>query len=81
MNNWPKEGRIDFINYSVRYREGLTSALKNLNITINPQDKIGVVGRTGAGKSTMTLAHLKILEALSGKIVIDDVDISTISLK
>lgn len=81
MNNWPKEGRIDFINYSVRYREGLKPALKNLNITINPQDKIGVVGRTGAGKSTMTLALLRILEALSGKIVIDDVDISTISLK
>ncbi|CAD8105461.1 unnamed protein product [Paramecium primaurelia] len=81
LDHWPKEGRIDYINYSVRYREGLKPALKNLNITIDPQDKIGVVGRTGAGKSTMTLTLLRILEALEGKIIIDDVDISTISLK
>ncbi|CAD8125126.1 unnamed protein product [Paramecium sonneborni] len=81
LDHWPKEGRIDYINYSVRYREGLKPALKNLNFTIDPQDKIGVVGRTGAGKSTMTLTLLRILEALEGKIVIDDVDISTISLK
>ncbi|CAD8119914.1 unnamed protein product [Paramecium sonneborni] len=81
LDHWPKQGRIDYINYSVRYREGLKPALKNLNFTIDPQDKIGVIGRTVAGKSTVTLTLLRILEALDGKIVIDNVDISTISLK
>ncbi|CAK67068.1 unnamed protein product (macronuclear) [Paramecium tetraurelia] len=64
LDHWPKQGRIDYSNYSVRYREGLKPALKNLNITIDPQDKIGVVGRTGAGKSTMTLTLLRILRRL-----------------
>jgi len=50
-------------------------------VTINPREKIGVVGRTGAGKSTITLTILRILEALEGKILIDGLDISTLSLK
>lgn len=79
--NWPHEGKIQFVDYSVQYREGLPPVLKGLNVTINPREKIGVVGRTGAGKSTITLTILRILEALEGKILIDGLDISTLSLK
>jgi ABC-type multidrug transport system fused ATPase/permease subunit len=55
--------------------------LKGLSVSISAREKIGVVGRTGAGKSSITLSLLRILEASEGNIFIDDVDISTLSLK
>jgi len=55
--------------------------LKNISLTINPTEKVGIVGRTGAGKSSLTLAIFRALEADAGKIVIDGVDISKIGLK
>lgn len=54
--SWPEKGSVEFQNYSVRYREGLDLVLKDLNFKINAGEKIGIVGRTGAGKSSMTLA-------------------------
>jgi ABC-type multidrug transport system fused ATPase/permease subunit len=48
---WPHNGKIDFEGYSIKYREDLENVLNNLNIHINPGEKIGIVGRTGAGKS------------------------------
>lgn len=54
---------MEFKNYSVRYRDNLPFALKNLNFTIQNGEKIGVVGRTGAGKSTLTMALLRLIEA------------------
>lgn len=53
---WPEKGSVEFRNYSVRYREGLDLVLRDLNFKINSGEKIGIVGRTGAGKSSMTLA-------------------------
>lgn len=53
---WPESGKIEFKNYGVRYRKGLDLVLKNVNVCIEPGSKVGVVGRTGAGKSSMTLA-------------------------
>jgi ABC-type multidrug transport system fused ATPase/permease subunit len=55
-SSWPEHGAITFRNYSTRYREGLGEVLRNLNLTIQRGEKIGVVGRTGAGKSTFALA-------------------------
>ncbi len=81
IQNWPTEGVVEFSNYSVQYREGLPPALKNLSFRINASEKIGVVGRTGAGKSTVTLTILRILEAMEGSIIIDGIDISSLSLK
>ena len=63
-----------------RYREELPQVLRNLNMKIRPKEKIGVVGRTGAGKSTIILSLLRILEIESGTIDIDGVDISKINL-
>ncbi|CAF0716991.1 unnamed protein product, partial [Brachionus calyciflorus] len=79
-SDWPKNGNISFNNYSVKYREELDWVLKNLNIKINPGEKIGIVGRTGAGKSSLTLGLFRMLEYYSGDIIIDDVDIEKIGL-
>ena len=78
---WPSKGGVEFTNYSTRYRADLEPVLRNVSLTINPKEKVGIVGRTGAGKSSLTLAIFRALEADSGKIVIDDVDISKIGLK
>ena len=81
LTSWPKYGKIEFIDYSLRYRPETELVLKNLTFTIEPKAKIGVVGRTGAGKSTICLALCRIVEADFGQILIDGVDISSISLK
>ena len=81
LNNWPNKGKIEFINFSVKYRPDTEMILKKLNFTIQGKEKIGIVGRTGSGKSTITLCLFRILEATEGKILIDDVDISTLGLE
>ena len=80
LENWPSLGKIEFINFSVKYRPDTEIVLKNLNFLIQGKEKIGIVGRTGSGKSTITLCLFRILEATEGKILIDDIDISTIGL-
>ncbi|XP_034717200.1 canalicular multispecific organic anion transporter 2 isoform X1 [Etheostoma cragini] len=77
---WPMEGNVDFHDYSVRYREGLDLVLKNLTLSVKGGEKIGIVGRTGAGKSSMTLCLFRLLEAAAGEITIDKVKISEIGL-
>ncbi|ANZ77064.1 BA75_04186T0 [Komagataella pastoris] len=79
--DWPFEGKIEFKNYSTRYREGLDLVLKDINLSINPKEKIGIVGRTGAGKSSLTLALFRIIEATQGSIWIDGIDTSKIGLE
>lgn len=79
-DTWPESGEIEFVNYSTRYRPELDLILKDINIHIYPKEKIGIVGRTGAGKSSLTLALFRIIEAASGHITIDGVSIDTIGL-
>ncbi|KAH6681591.1 P-loop containing nucleoside triphosphate hydrolase protein [Halenospora varia] len=78
--SWPASGAVQFNNYSTRYREGLDLVLKNINLDIKPHEKIGVVGRTGAGKSSLTLSLFRIIEAAEGNISIDSLNTSTIGL-
>uniref|UniRef100_A0A8C3HDZ5 MRP2 protein n=1 Tax=Chrysemys picta bellii TaxID=8478 RepID=A0A8C3HDZ5_CHRPI len=77
---WPSKGEIQITDYQVRYRPGLELVLHGLTCDIRSTEKVGVVGRTGAGKSSLTNCLFRILEAAGGKIVIDGVDISTIGL-
>ncbi|KAG0057832.1 Multidrug resistance-associated protein 1 [Gryganskiella cystojenkinii] len=69
--NWPSEGRISFRNYSTRYREGLDLVIKNVSMEIKPSEKVGIVGRTGAGKSSLTLALFRIVEAANSTLAKD----------
>ena len=81
LTNWPSLGKITFKNYSTQYRPDTEIVLKNLNFTINSNEKLGIVGRTGSGKSTICLSLFRIVEPSNGSIIIDDVDISTLGLK
>uniref|UniRef100_A0A3Q2V2S4 ATP binding cassette subfamily C member 3 n=1 Tax=Haplochromis burtoni TaxID=8153 RepID=A0A3Q2V2S4_HAPBU len=77
---WPMQGNVEFNDYSVRYREGLDLVLKDITLRVKGGEKIGIVGRTGAGKSSMTLCLFRLLEAAGGEITIDNVKISEIGL-
>jgi len=79
--DWPTNGSIEFQNYSVRYRPETELVLKDLTFKIKDKEKIGVVGRTGSGKSTLCLTLVRILEAEKGKIIIDGCDISEVGLQ
>ncbi|EGW32761.1 uncharacterized protein SPAPADRAFT_54783 [Spathaspora passalidarum NRRL Y-27907] len=78
---WPDKGSIEFRSASLAYRPGLPLVLKNLNFTIKPSEKIGICGRTGAGKSSIMTALYRLSELESGKIFIDDLDIAELGLK
>lgn len=77
--NWPQTGRIEFEHLSLRYSDHEDFILRDLNMSIRSGEKIGIVGRTGAGKSSIIQAIFR-LAINEGTIRIDDVDISTISL-
>ncbi|XP_014612657.1 PREDICTED: multidrug resistance-associated protein 1 isoform X5 [Polistes canadensis] len=77
---WPVTGQVEFKDYKVRYREGLDLILHGLTFTIKGGEKVGIVGRTGAGKSSLTLSLFRILEAAGGKIIIDGVDVAKLGL-
>ena len=78
--NWPQKGRIIFDKYNTSYRPDTPIILKDINYEFEGGDKIGIIGRTGSGKSSMVLAIARILEAKSGKITIDDINIQKINL-
>uniref|UniRef100_A0AAR2L873 ABC-type glutathione-S-conjugate transporter n=1 Tax=Pygocentrus nattereri TaxID=42514 RepID=A0AAR2L873_PYGNA len=77
---WPQTGTIEFQDYSLQYRKGLEFALKGISLHIHQREKIGIVGRTGAGKSSLALGIFRILEAAKGKIYIDGIDIAELGL-
>ena len=80
LASWPAEGRLEFRDVQLRYREGLDLVLKGISFAASPREKIGVVGRTGAGKSSLMLALFRLVELSGGSIIIDGIDISTIGL-
>ncbi|EGN95824.1 hypothetical protein SERLA73DRAFT_60499 [Serpula lacrymans var. lacrymans S7.3] len=78
--SWPSEGQVELKDVVMKYRPELPPVLKGLSMSIKQGEKIGIVGRTGAGKSSIMAALLRIVELESGSISIDGVDISTVGL-
>lgn len=78
---WPRNGGISFENVSLSYRPELPMVLSNVLFDIKPNEKVGICGRTGAGKSSIITALYRIVELQSGSIKIDDVDIEHLGLK
>ncbi|KAJ2861401.1 Multidrug resistance-associated protein 1 [Coemansia erecta] len=80
--HWPSTGRIEFRNFSMKYCEDLEYVLKDVNLTIKPGEKIGIVGRTGAGKTSLTRALFRLIDSktCNGSIVIDGQDIFSLNL-
>ena len=77
---WPQYGVVKFDQYKTRYREGLDLVLRGIDVEIMSGEKIGIVGRTGAGKSSLTLALFRIVEAAGGSIFIDGENIGLLGL-
>jgi ATP-binding cassette, subfamily C (CFTR/MRP), member 1 len=78
---WPAAGHLVADAYSTRYRPGLDLVLRDVSFNAAPRAKVGVVGRTGAGKSSLALALFRILEAADGRIVLDGHDIAPLGLR
>ena len=78
---WPEAGGVAFGDVDMRYRDGQPLALKKLTMDIGRGEKCGIVGRTGAGKSSLLAVLFRLTEPLSGSISIDGVDLSQIGLK
>ncbi|CAF1203015.1 unnamed protein product [Didymodactylos carnosus] len=81
-DDWPSRGTIQFNKYSMRYRPELEPVLSNIDLRIESREKIGIIGRTGAGKSSLFQAIFRLVErrSVDGQIVIDGFDIGSISL-
>ncbi|KAK1938124.1 Canalicular multispecific organic anion transporter 2 [Phytophthora citrophthora] len=81
IHTWPSRGSIQFDQLCLRYRPELPLVLKGVNLEVAAGEKIGICGRTGAGKSSLMIALFRICDFDSGRVLIDDVDIATINLR
>ncbi|CAM6097228.1 unnamed protein product [Calypogeia fissa] len=79
---WPQKGQIEFVDYTMAYRVDLPPVLNNLTFTVQPQEKVGILGRTGVGKSSLAAALFRMVEnsACSGSILIDGIDVKLVGL-
>ena len=80
-HNWPSQGVVAFHNYTTRYGPDLEASLKDISFEARAGERIAIVGRTGAGKSTLALALIRGIEANEGHIEIDGIDIASVTLK
>ncbi|CAI0414765.1 unnamed protein product [Linum tenue] len=78
--NWPSHGQVEIYNLKVRYQKNSPLVLHGISCRIEGGDKIGVVGRTGSGKTTLISTLFRLVEPTEGRIIIDGIDISTIGL-
>ncbi|KAJ4782162.1 ABC transporter C family member 8 [Rhynchospora pubera] len=79
--SWPSQGNIELQNLMVKYRPNAPFVLKGITCTFRARDKVGVVGRTGSGKSTLISSLFRLVDPAGGKILIDNLDICSIGLK
>lgn len=77
---WPEQGWLEFRAAVLAYRDGLPNALDGVSLVVRPGEKVGIVGRTGSGKSTLFLALFRMVELNQGQILLDGLDISTVGL-
>nr|XP_033480550.1 multidrug resistance-associated protein 7 [Epinephelus lanceolatus]XP_033480551.1 multidrug resistance-associated protein 7 [Epinephelus lanceolatus] len=77
---WPEQGWLEFRGVVLAYRDGLPNALDGVSLVVRPGEKVGIVGRTGSGKSTLFLALFRMVELNQGQILLDGLDISTVGL-
>jgi len=77
---WPSRGDVQIKNLQMRYRPELPFVLDGINLVIKAGERVGVVGRTGSGKSSLLITLMRICEANSGNVLIDDVDVRSIGL-
>ncbi|XP_063740570.1 ATP-binding cassette sub-family C member 10 [Eleginops maclovinus] len=77
---WPQQGGLELHDVVLSYREGLPNALDGVSLVVRPGEKVGIVGRTGSGKSTLFLALFRMVELDQGQILLDGLDISTVGL-
>ncbi|KAK2707578.1 ATP-binding cassette sub-family C member 10-like isoform X2 [Artemia franciscana] len=78
--SWPQQGAVTFENVCLQYREHLPFALDNITFEVNAGEKIGIVGRTGSGKTSLFKALFRIVEVTTGDIIIDDLSIRLLPL-
>jgi ATP-binding cassette subfamily C (CFTR/MRP) protein 1 len=81
LGEWPRGGAIELEGLSVRYRPGLELVLRGISLKVAAGEKVGVVGRTGAGKSSLMLALFRLVEPAEGRVLVDGVDIVTLGLR
>eukprot|EP00177_Eucheuma_denticulatum_P003465 GFKZ01006262.1.p1 GENE.GFKZ01006262.1~~GFKZ01006262.1.p1 ORF type:complete len:457 (+),score=70.90 GFKZ01006262.1:770-2140(+) len=79
-SRWPRNGRVEFVNAEMRYRKELAPSLRSVSFVVEPGEHVGIVGRTGAGKSSAIQSLFRLYELQRGKIFIDGVDISELRL-
>ena len=77
---WPIQGAVTFHRVHLQYRQGLPLALNDVTFETNQHEKIGIVGRTGSGKSSLFLALFRMVELHSGQILVDGIDVKHLDL-
>lgn len=76
---WPKDGKVEFCNVSLSYAPHMPRVLKNVSFKVQPREKVGIVGRTGSGKTSLIMALFRLHE-FEGDILIDDIALRNVGL-